>query len=80
MKNDEAGVYLIIFIDNPNKFGPGGGVDVAGIDGLFKLIYVDGSFDVFHFGNVVAQMVEIQGLQSTRSRVASHSNRSTGID
>ena len=76
----EAVVLLVAVGDAVRDVGPSGWRHVAGVDGRLELIGVDLRVKLFQFGHVVEQMLEVEGLQGARLRVAVHADRTACID
>ena len=73
-------VVGIVVGDAVGELRPARRRHVAGVDGRVELIDVDRGIKLLQFGHVDDELLEVEGLQSTRLRVAFHADGTTGID
>ena len=80
MEHHESVVVVVAVGDAVADVGPSGGRHVAGVDGWRELIGLDLGVELLEFGHMDEQMLEVEGLEGTRLRVAVHADRAACID
>ena len=80
MEHHEAVVVVVAVGDAMADVGPSGGRHVAGVDGWRELIGLDFGVELLEFGHMDEQMLEVEGFEGTRLRVAVHADRAACID
>ena len=80
MQHHETVVVVVAVGDTVADVSPSGGRHVAGVDGWRELIGLNLSVELFEFGHMDEQMLEVERFKGTRLRVAVHADRAACID
>ena len=80
MEYHESVVVVIAVGDAMADVGPSGWRHVAGVDGWRELIGLDLGVELLEFGHMDEQVLEVEGLEGARLRIAVHADCAACID